>query len=283
MEIIQYSNPSELLEDTLGFLMQHEVENSLQIGLLKQAAKEVDHSNYFYSAIKDTRGAVVFVGMMYGKYMILSHSDNEYKEICNMMIDYFKDNDIAFPGIIGTRPMADYFNESYNRKYSPKMALHMDQRIYKLTSVEDISISEGEMVIADESYFELIRDWINGFAKDTGEVIIGSSGDEKATLYIGNRDVFLWIKDGKPVAMCKKGRKTASGITVTLVYTPKSNRGNGYGSSLVAQASRMLLKDSDYCTLYTDLSNPTSNGIYMKIGYKPVCDSVVFEIEGQLR
>jgi predicted GNAT family acetyltransferase len=27
-----------------------------------------------------------------------------------------------------------------------------------------------------------------------------------------------------------------------------------------------------FCTLFTDLGNPTSNKIYQQIGYRPVCD-----------
>ncbi|MCY8590548.1 GNAT family N-acetyltransferase [Bacillus haynesii] len=29
-----------------------------------------------------------------------------------------------------------------------------------------------------------------------------------------------------------------------------------------------------FCCLYTDLSNPTSNRIYLAIGYRPVADSI---------
>jgi len=29
-----------------------------------------------------------------------------------------------------------------------------------------------------------------------------------------------------------------------------------------------------FCFLYTDLANPTSNKIYMDIGWEPVCDSI---------
>jgi uncharacterized protein len=34
----------------------------------------------------------------------------------------------------------------------------------------------------------------------------------------------------------------------------------------------MLAGGRTYCTLFTDRSNPTSNGIYQKIGYQPVAD-----------
>ncbi|GAG73668.1 unnamed protein product, partial [marine sediment metagenome] len=34
----------------------------------------------------------------------------------------------------------------------------------------------------------------------------------------------------------------------------------------------LLEAGNKYCFLFTDLSNPTSNSIYQKVGYKPVID-----------
>jgi uncharacterized protein len=42
--------------------------------------------------------------------------------------------------------------------------------------------------------------------------------------------------------------------------------------------SRLLLaRGFSFCSLYTDLSNPTSNGIYKAIGYYPVLESIVYD------
>jgi predicted GNAT family acetyltransferase len=37
--------------------------------------------------------------------------------------------------------------------------------------------------------------------------------------------------------------------------------------------SAFLRAGRDYCFLYTDLANPTSNRIYMNLGYERLCDS----------
>jgi uncharacterized protein len=62
---------------------------------------------------------------------------------------------------------------------------------------------------------------------------------------------------------------------VNEVYTPPYFRGKGYASSCVVGLSDHML-ESGYksCSLFTDLNNPVSNSIYMKIGYKPICDYV---------
>jgi predicted GNAT family acetyltransferase len=57
------------------------------------------------------------------------------------------------------------------------------------------------------------------------------------------------------------------------VYTPPQARGRGYASALVATTSqRLLATGRDYCFLFTNLANPTSNHIYQEVGYEPVSD-----------
>jgi predicted GNAT family acetyltransferase len=49
---------------------------------------------------------------------------------------------------------------------------------------------------------------------------------------------------------------------------------------VVARLSQQILNDGkQFCTLYTDLANPTSNSIYQSIGYKKVADVVDINFE----
>jgi hypothetical protein len=41
--------------------------------------------------------------------------------------------------------------------------------------------------------------------------------------------------------------------------------------------------DAFWLDVFTDLANPTSNSIYKKIGYQPVCDSVEWDFEKELQ
>jgi hypothetical protein len=62
-------------------------------------------------------------------------------------------------------------------------------------------------------------------------------------------------------------------VSVGPVYTPPERRGRGYATACVAALSQTILDEGwAFCTLFTDLANPTSNSIYQKIGYHPVCD-----------
>jgi predicted GNAT family acetyltransferase len=76
------------------------------------------------------------------------------------------------------------------------------------------------------------------------------------------------------------GGWTPSGVRIGPVYTPPDLRGRGYASALTAELSAELLAGGrDYCFLYTDLANPTSNRIYQAIGYEFVCESAEYAFD----
>jgi predicted GNAT family acetyltransferase len=73
--------------------------------------------------------------------------------------------------------------------------------------------------------------------------------------------------------MCANAGVAQSITRINLVYTPPDRRRRGYATAAVAALTQQLLNSgSRYCCLYTDLANPTSNSVYRRIGYRPVCD-----------
>lgn len=65
------------------------------------------------------------------------------------------------------------------------------------------------------------------------------------------------------------------------VYTPADLRGHGYAGAVTAEVSRVALESGTAeVLLFTDLANPTSNGLYQRIGYRGVADFAQWEFEG---
>ncbi|OZU86959.1 GNAT family N-acetyltransferase, partial [Virgibacillus indicus] len=53
----------------------------------------------------------------------------------------------------------------------------------------------------------------------------------------------------------------------------------GYATSTVAHLSQKILDEGfQFCSLYTDSTNPTSNSIYKKIGYYEAGSSIVYKL-----
>jgi len=85
--------------------------------------------------------------------------------------------------------------------------------------------------------------------------------------------MFLLFDNNEPISMAREAGKTPNGVFVNFVYTPIPLRRKGYATECVAKLSNHLLEAGNkHCFLFTDLSNPTSNSIYQKIGYQPVID-----------
>jgi predicted GNAT family acetyltransferase len=88
--------------------------------------------------------------------------------------------------------------------------------------------------------------------------------------------VLLWEVDGEPVSMAVRSRLEAGMSRVQYVYTPQEHRGHGYaGGATVAATQDALAAGAQEVVLVTDLANPISNGLYWKLGYRPVEDRTV--------
>ena len=125
---------------------------------------------------------------------------------------------------------------------------------------------------------ELVASWMAGFAVDARlpahehEPLRNS-----AAARVARGGVFMWEHDGAPVSVAMLQGATRHGIRVSFVYTPPELRGRGYASTCVAAVSeRALASGKRFCTLYTDLANPTSNAIYQRVGYRRLGESVLF-------
>jgi predicted GNAT family acetyltransferase len=149
----------------------------------------------------------------------------------------------------------------------------MSQGIYELRQVtppEHTASGKLRPAVIDE--IDLVTQWALDFQAEAL-----SSGEPAQTRRamedrINYGELYVW-DNGQPVSMVAKARPGLHGVTISLVFTPPECRGHGYASNAVAALSQMLLDEGwQFCSLHTDLSNPTSNHIYQAIGYRRVCD-----------
>ena len=113
-----------------------------------------------------------------------------------------------------------------------------------------------------------------------GDRITSGDVQERVAGQVAAGAWFLWLDGVQPVSMALRTRPTRRGCAVGGVYTPPELRRKGYASACVAALSQHLLDQGyQFCTLFTDLANPTSNRIYLQIGYQPVCDFDKYKFE----
>ncbi|MET8233693.1 GNAT family N-acetyltransferase [Micromonospora sp. NPDC005298] len=149
------------------------------------------------------------------------------------------------------------------------------QRIFRVETVRPPAGVPGRARPATAADRDLLVAWAAAYAAETmpGRPTVELSGQVDTRLPYGDL-LWLWEVAGAPVSMAWLSRRVAGVARVSGVYTPPEHRGRGFAGGCVAHVSRYALSaGATTCTLYTDLSNPTSNHIYQALGYTPVADA----------
>lgn len=122
-----------------------------------------------------------------------------------------------------------------------------------------------------------LASWAKAFVE---EAVHETLSDDQAQKVAERDNFYIWEVNGERVSLAAASGKTPNGIRVNFVYTPTEHRGKGYASVNVATLSQHLLDSGNqFCSLFTDLENPTSNAIYQRMGYRPVIDVDKFHLE----
>jgi predicted GNAT family acetyltransferase len=185
------------------------------------------------------------------------------------------------PGVIGAVPEVDEFGAAW----PADARVVREQGVYALHAVAAVPRAPGGSREATADDYELVAGWFDAFVREALPEGEPGTGEERERAIRARLDEVeggftLWEDGGEPVSMSGYGGPTPNGMRIGPVYTPPASRGRGYATTLVAeQSARLLAAGREFCFLYTDLANPTSNAIYERIGYERVCDSkqIAFE------
>jgi predicted GNAT family acetyltransferase len=188
------------------------------------------------------------------------------------------------PSAIGPDPLPARFAACWSARTGVPHRIGVRERTFALYAVQPPRPTTGKMRAATPGETALVQAWFIEFSVEAqGENEIRSAEETRryAADAVAQGRIFLW-EDGMPVSMAGLIRPTPHGIAIGPVYTPPAQRGRGYASSLVAALSgQMLAQGRTFVTLFTDLSNPTSNHIYQSVGYAPVCDYTLYRFVNQ--
>lgn len=275
MQVKQLFNPQGFKDLVADFLIQDEDINNLPLGIIFGLQKGPQDTEPFMAVVSE-QDSIQLVMVKTTSHLVLSTSPN-LASVKNT-IDYIIKNDIHVPTVIGPKEVADEFVRVWEERGLSKAKVDMAQRIYRLDIVNAVPRAPGFMRLAQSEELGLVTQWVMEFGAEAMEKMSHEQARKLAEGSIDQQSIYIW-ENGQPVAMAKKSRPTKNGVVINLVYTPPKFRRKGYATSCVAGLSQQLLAEGfKFCCLYTDLSNPTSNKIYMNIGYQPVADSVVYKL-----
>lgn len=274
MILTVYEDMQTFFDNTRAYLEQEEAVNNLLLGLplgfIKQPARLKVRP--IQLSVEDKNG-LVFVSFGTPPYSPIIYSHQEQPdEAMQLVIEHFQTLEEPIPGIFGHVPLVDHFAKKWHTVVGDQITITSRQRVYELRDVIPPHSVAGHLRLATEDDIELAVAWSDAFQREALHDDDLEAAKQRTINRILDRSLYLW-EDNQPVSMAIHSRVTIHGATISYVYTPPELRGNGYASACVAALSQHLLDSGwQFCNLFTDLTNPTSNSIYQKIGYRAVRD-----------
>ena len=195
-------------------------------------------------------------------------------------------------GINGALPAARLMAAELARRTGRRARVFEHTRLHALGSLVEPPTPDGRPRAATAADAELALAWFRAFHVDAAEQA-GRLEPEPGGEQLGMEDVALRIDEGRiwlwedgrgvPVSMVGFNAPSFGVARIGPVYTPGPRRGHGFAGALTAHVSRLLRDSGARVCLFTDQANPTSNGVYARIGYVPVIDMANLVIEGPTR
>ncbi len=271
MNTILHSELTAFAEKTRPFLEENEAANNLVLGTITSLLRQPRRRrNRPVLATVEEADEIKMIGVMTPpRKMMLAGLETEIAAAQALAFE-LKEKGKKVPAIFGPKPLAHTFAQSWNEERPFQDGT--PQAIYALRKVSSFSLPAGQLRNPYAEELDLMTDWIFGFHRDAQTDQSPSLAMQVAGQLMQNRDLFVWVDEqDQPKSMAAKSRPTANGIAVNMVYTPEEERGHGYASAVVSQLSQHLLDEGNqFCTLFTDLTNPISNHVYQKIGYQVI-------------
>lgn len=276
MKLTRFADANQFYERVLPFLGAREAEHNLLLGVIRgvQIGEYTEHSPYLGCIEADNRVIAVIVRTP-PHHVLLSLMDTPHN-IIPLIVEDMRHEYVSLSGVSGAKFDARLFAETWEAATGQPFWLSAKQRIYKLTQVTFPQHMAGELRWATEADFDMLVNWYIGFIIDAGLTITTPDRAQSVVRrYLDadpkERRLAIWQVDGVPVSMSGYMGSTPNGMRVGAVYTPAEHRKKGYASACVAHLSQHILDmGKQFCFLFTDLANPTSNHIYQTIGYLPI-------------
>jgi len=271
VQLRRFLDPRSFLRRAEAFLMRAEVENivMLSIGGPPGAPSPVLGEDCYLAVIEDAGEVVACAVRMFPDRVVISRAEREALDclVTDLALKY-----TTLPGVHGPEPDVSHFAQLWSRRIGIPARLGMRLRLFETRKVQSLEVRpSGRLRVAEEEDFPTIAEWARAFRYEA-DPYNPSDPHEEARRRVGRRSVFVWDA-GRPVSMAAWAGRTGRGVRVNFVYTPPEYRRRGFASACVANLTQLLLTEGHaFCCLFTDLANATSNSIYQRMGYRPVCD-----------
>jgi len=276
LSVVRDPDPATFSDRVAGWLRGDPVRHNVICTLLAARLDGTPEWNARWLRVTDGEGAPRGVGIRIPpRGLLLSPMPAEAAAtLADALADALTDAE-PLPAVDGPTGASRTFAQRYTARTGRAATPGIGTRLYRLDTVTPPAGVPGRLREAGRHDRDLVVGWVDAFSRESvpDQPRIDAAEQVDQRLRLGGL-MWLWEDRGDPVSFLWLSVPVGGVVRVSAVYTPPELRGRGYASACVAGASaRALAAGADTCVLYTDRSNPTSNRIYQRIGYRPVDDS----------
>lgn len=268
MHVTRPGDPASFLELTAAYRaadpVRTNVIGSVATGVLQGRAYDEEH----WFVVHDDSGAVVGAAIWTLPYRLLvaPMPDAAAAALGEAVLGL----PAVPPGVIGPTGTVDALLATTGWRTE----VHMHEHVLVLGEFQPPVGVPGHARPLTEDDVDLAAAWMRQFSIDADALI----PDPRESVVGRMANHRFWVVDGEPVSFASHAPIVGAGSgavgRVGPVFTPAEHRGKGYGGAVTAAVVEHLLPLTSLVMLFTDAANPTSNGVYERLGFRQAADVV---------
>ncbi len=267
MIVVEYTDAPTLWREAEAFLSRDPANNTHQLSAIKRILDLGARGGERFFVIRTEQDALVGSAVAVDtQTLFLSLMD---AATVTVLATHLRDAKVQLSGVIGREDVLKAFTESLMSPFST----HVNLMLYRLEGSPEFGRALGGGRLATMDDLSLLVDWHAAFEQEVSMIKVPTPLEERVTRRIRDRQLTLWIDDGRVVSFAGANALPAASARVGPVYTPPKLRGRGYAQAVTAAASLQVQSDEPRTVfLNTDAINPASNKAYQRIGYRHIAD-----------
>src|SRR5262245_60345582 len=295
-DVCFFTDPAEFLAEAEKQLAADPVVSSVMASVTqrsraRQAAGEEEPADWprWWAVVRDSVGGNAGLAMRTARQpphplFVLPMADDAAVALASAL--HARNEHVV--GVNGSLPAVQVLAGELARLQGERVEVGEHTRLFELGALKPPVGVPGRLRPAEAGDLDLALAWIGLFMADADEQAgrdPEAREDEEAMRpedvlrRIEEGSYWFWLDEaGERVHMTGANLPAFGVVRVGPVYTPRDQRRKGYAGAAVAEVSRILREGGSRVCLYTDQANPTSNGVYQAIGYRPVVDQANLRI-----
>jgi GNAT superfamily N-acetyltransferase len=258
-----------------GWLREHRVDANVPATILAAATARGGERppDWSWAVAVDAAGAVVGLAVQTPPHpAVLASTD---ADAAGRIADAWHASGRALPGVTGPVAGGAAFARRWTELTGRPHRIVMREGLHVLGEFSPATGVPGRARTAGAGDLDLVARWLEEFEAEAMSHLPARPDLEVLRRRLAAGELVLWEDAGVAVSLAV--RRTAGGVgRIGPVYTPPDHRRHGYGAAVTSAATRAILDAGAEAMLYTDLANPTSNGVYARLGYRMVAESAIW-------